>query len=95
MTDRIHRHAGDERRGSQALAESLHLQQSIRDRERAVQKKRGRRRKGPVIDLDERTVVRPRGRRMLFVILTVESIIAVLAVCVLVAYLWFEGDTLR
>lgn len=95
VTEQIRRHQDDQRPGSRALAESLHLQESVRDRDRVAQKQRGRRRKGTVIDLDQRALIKPRGRRMLFAILVIESIIAVIAVAVLIAYLWFEGDALQ
>lgn len=73
-------------RGSQALEDSLKLQRSAQQRA-SVAAGRGRRRRGDVINLDERTVTRHRRRRIFFVILVVEALIAALAVGVLVAYL--------
>lgn len=95
MAESIRPNDGDGQRGSSALAESLHLQQAVRDREKAQQRQRGRRRKGKIIDLEQRTAIQPHRRRVLFVILTFESVIAVIAVGVLVAYLWLEGDALQ
>jgi hypothetical protein len=88
------RHDG-EQRGSHALAEALQLQEAARQRTAATGKRRGKRRKGRVIDLDEMTMSTPKPYRWLKVVLLIESVIAVIAVGVLIAYLWFEGDQLQ
>ena len=79
--------------GSQALADSLQLQRAAQKRAMAATG-RGRRRKGDVIDLDQMTVVRTRRRRIFMTLLVVEAVVAVICVAVLVAYLYFEGETI-
>lgn len=92
MTDQAQSPAGDERRGSQALAESLELQRAVQVRAQGPAPKHGRRRKGPVIDLDQRAVVRSRRRRVFMTLLVIEGLVAVIAVAVLVAYVLLQGD---
>lgn len=87
MTDQQQRHEGNGRRGSQALIDSLHLQQSAQQRIAGAASGRGRRRKGDVIDLDKRTVARTRRRRIFTILLILEIIVAVAAIAVFVFYL--------
>jgi hypothetical protein len=75
--------------------DSLRLQQTTQERATTDGKRRGRRRKGQVIDLDMRLVVRTRRRKWLMVLLTVKALVAVIAVCVLVGYLVIHGHTLQ
>lgn len=82
---------GDSQRGSRALAESLQLQETARERLTVGQNQRGRRRKGDVIDLELRTLVRSRRRKLFFAFLTLEAVIAAIAIAVLIAYL-ASGD---
>jgi hypothetical protein len=86
---------GDERRGSQALAESLELQRAAQQRTQGPAPKRGKRRKGDVIDLDQRTVIRTRRRRIFMTLLIVEALVAVVAVVLLFTFLWTQGDTIQ
>ena len=89
------RKENDAREGTgQALADALKLQQNTQQRAATPTKKRGRRRKGQVIDLDQRTFIRPKRRRALMVLLTIEAAVAVLAVAVLVVYLLTRGPQL-
>lgn len=81
------RHSPDHAHGSQALADSLKLQRSAQKRVSAGASGRGRRRRGDVINLDERTVSRSRRRRFFFAILFFEALIAAFAVGVFVVYL--------
>jgi uncharacterized protein (DUF1501 family) len=78
----------------QALAEALKLQQNTQQRASAP-KGRGRRRKGQVIDLDQRTFIKPKRRRWLMAMLIAEALVAVVAVGILVGYLVLEGHTLQ
>jgi hypothetical protein len=78
----------------QALADALKLQQNTQQRASSPVKKHGRRRKGQVIDLDQRTFIKPKRRRALMVLLTIEASVAVLAVAVLVVYLLTRGPQL-
>ncbi len=94
VTAQAQRPDGDERRGSQALAESLQLQRAAQERAQGPAPKRGKRRKGDVIDLEQRTLVRTRRRRIFMTLLVVEAIVAVIAVGVLVAYVLLQGDQL-
>ena len=73
--------------GEHALADALKLQHSTQQRILAPGSKRGRRRKGQVIDLDNRTVVRSGRRRWLMALLVVEALVAAVAVAVFVIYL--------
>ncbi|HET7738715.1 MAG TPA: hypothetical protein VFK32_09100 [Tepidiformaceae bacterium] len=83
-------------RGAQALVEALQLQHRAQERTaEPTSRRRGKRRKGDIIDLDNRQVIRSRRRRIFMVLLVVEAIVAVIAVGVLVAYLVLEGDTLQ
>jgi Flp pilus assembly protein TadB len=95
VSAQVQRPDGDERRGSHALAESLQLQRAAQERAQAPARKRGKRRKGAVIDLDQRTVVRSRRRRIFMTLLVVEAIVAVIAVVVLVAYVLMQGDQIN
>ena len=95
VTAQVQRPGGDERRGSQALADSLQLQRAAQERTQGPTPKRGKRRKGDVIDLEQRLVVRARRRRIFMILLTLEAIVAAIAVAVLVAYLLLQGDDLR
>jgi hypothetical protein len=95
VTEQMQREEGPAQRGSQALSEALRLQVAARERAAAPARRHGKRRKGDVIDLEQRTVIRSRGRRWLMVMLVLEAIVAVIAVGVLVAYLVLEGDTLQ
>jgi uncharacterized protein (DUF1501 family) len=85
-------HAAREGTG-QALADALKLQQNTQQRASAPAKKRGRRRKGPVIDLDQRTFIKPKRRRALKWFLIAEGTAAVIAVAVLVGYLLTHHNT--
>jgi hypothetical protein len=76
-----------------ALADSLRLQQSTQQRAMTPAKKHGRRRKGEVIDLDKRTLFRPKRRRAFKAFLAIEAAAAVVAVAVLVIYLFTHHDT--
>ena len=76
----------------QALADALKLQQNTQQRA-ATPTKRGRRRKGPVIDLDQRTFIKPKRRRALKWFLIAEGTAAVIAVAVLVGYLVMHHNT--
>lgn len=83
----------EHRDGGAALADSLKLQQTTQQRAASADKKRrGRRRKGDVVDLDNRTVIRPQGRRVFKWFLIVEAIVAAIAVGVLIAYVLMQGD---
>ena len=82
-------------RGTQALVEALQLQHLAQERITDPASRRGKRRKGDVIDLETRQVVRSRRRRIFMILLAVEAIVAVVAVAVLVAYLVLEGETLQ
>ena len=95
VTEQAHRHEIEEPRGSDALSEALQLQEVVRRRSTETGKRRGKRRKGAVVDLEARTITKSGRRRWLMVLLLVESIIAVIAVGVLIAYLLLEGDTLQ
>lgn len=95
MTEQTHRRGSDERRGIQALAESLQLQKSVQQRANVATPRRGRRRKGNVIDLTQLAVTRSRRRRIFMTLLVVEALVAVMAVSVLVVYLVLQGDTLQ
>jgi hypothetical protein len=70
----------------QALADALKLQQNTQQRA-AAPAKRGRRRKGQVIDLDQRTFIKPKRRRALKWFLIAEGTAAVIAVSILILYL--------
>jgi len=80
--------------GEHALADALKLQHSTQQRILAPGSKRGRRRKGQVIDLDQRTFIKPKRRRALMILLTIEAAVAVLAVAVLVVYMLTRGPQL-
>jgi hypothetical protein len=71
----------------QALADALKLQHTTQQRVLAPGGKRGRRRKGQVIDLDQRTFIKPKRGRALKWFLIAEGTAAVIAVAVLVGYL--------
>jgi hypothetical protein len=75
----------------QALADSLKLQQATQQRAAVDAQKRGRRRKGHVIDLDSRTIRRPRRRRVLLGLLILEAAVAFIAVAIFIAYLVSHG----
>jgi uncharacterized protein (DUF1501 family) len=77
----------------QALADALKLQQSTQQRAADDGRKRGRRRKGKVIDLDKRTFIKPKGRRVFKTFLVLEASAAVIAVAVLVIYLYTHHST--
>jgi hypothetical protein len=77
----------------QALADALKLQQNTQQRALAPAKGRGRRRKGPVIDLDQRTFIKPKRGRALRWFLIAEGTAAVIAVAVLVGYLLTHHNT--
>jgi hypothetical protein len=74
-----------------ALADSLKLQQTTQQRATVDAKKHGRRRKGQVIDLDSRTIRRPRRRRVLLGLLVLEAAVAFIAVAIFIAYLVSHG----
>jgi len=95
VTAQAQRPDGDERRGSQALAESLQLQRAAQERAHGRAPKRGKRRKGDVIDLERGLVIRSRRRRIFMTLLVVEATVAALAVAVLVAYVLLKGDSIR
>jgi hypothetical protein len=95
VTQDVQQSEGPAQRGSQALTDALRLQNSARERAAAPARKHGKRRKGDVVDLEQMTITRSKGRRWLLVLLVIEAIIAVIAVGVLVAYLVLEGDTLQ
>src|SRR6476646_4786746 len=59
--------------GGHALADALKLQQNTQQRAAAPPTKRGRRRKGQVIDLDQRTFIKPKRRRALMWLLVAEG----------------------
>jgi hypothetical protein len=77
----------------QALADSLKLQQTTQQRAKSNGKTRGRRRKGEVLDLDKRTFIKPKGRRVFKTFLVIEASAAVIAVAVLVIYLLTHHST--
>ena len=78
--------------GGHVLADSLQLQRTTAERLVAPHPNgHGRRRKGEVIDLETRTFIKPKRRRALMAVLIVETVIAVIAVGVLVAYLLADG----
>ncbi len=77
----------------QALADALRLQQNTQQRAATPTKKRGRRRKGPVIDLDQRTFIKPKRRRLFKTFLILEATVAIIAVAVLVIYLFTHHST--
>ena len=95
VTAQVQRPDGDERRGSQALADSLQLQRAAQERATGPTPKRGKRRKGDVIDLDQRSIVRGRRRRIFMTLLVVEALVALLAVGVLIAYVLLQGDQIQ
>jgi uncharacterized protein (DUF1501 family) len=76
----------------QALADALKLQQNTQQRA-AAPTKHGRRRKGQVIDLDQRTFIKPKRRRLFKTFLILEASAAVIAVAVLVIYLVTHHNT--
>ena len=78
--------------GGHALAEALKLQQNTQERA-ATPTKRGRRRKGQVIDLDQRTFIKPKRRRLFKTFLILEASAAIIAVAVLVGYLLTHSTT--
>ena len=78
---------GGRGRGSQALADSLRLQRSAQQRAMSKETRGGRRRKGEVVDLDQRTISRNRRRRILLTALLLEALIAAVALAVFVVYL--------
>ena len=77
----------------QALADALKLQHDTQQRVSAPGSKRGRRRKGQVIDLDQRTFIKPKRRRLFKTFLALEASAAVIAVAVLVIYLVTHHNT--
>jgi uncharacterized protein (DUF1501 family) len=77
----------------QALADALKLQQNTQQRAAAPNKKHGRRRKGAVIDLDQRTFIKPKRRRLFKTFLILEATVAIIAVAVLVGYLLTHHNT--
>jgi hypothetical protein len=77
----------------QALADALKLQHDTQQRVLAPGKKHGRRRKGQVIDLDQRTFIKPKRGRVLKWFLIAEGTAAVIAVAVLVGYLLTHHNT--
>jgi hypothetical protein len=79
----------------QALADALKLQHSTQQRILAPSSKRGRRRKGHVIDLDQRTFIKPKRRKWLLALLVAEAAVAVIAVMILVAYIIAHGGNLQ
>jgi uncharacterized protein (DUF1501 family) len=76
--------------GGHALADALKLQQNTQQRA-STPTGRGRRRKRPVIDLDQRTLIKPKRRRALMVLLTIEAAVAFVAVAILIGYLVSHG----
>ena len=88
------RREGDARENTgQALADALKLQQNTQQRAATPTKKRGSRRKGQVIDLDQRTFIKPKGRRLFKTFLVLEASAAIIAVAVLVIYLLIHHNT--
>lgn len=81
-------------RAEQVLSDSLRLQRSA-VRAQLAPRGRGRRRKGAVIDLDQRTFHRPRRRRLLMALLIAEAVVAAVAVVVLIVYLATTDGALR
>ena len=79
--------------GGHALADALKLQQNTRQRAAGDGKKHGRRRRGQVIDLDKRTFIKPKRRRVFKTFLVIEASAAVIAVAVLVIYLVTHHNT--
>ncbi len=79
--------------GEHALADALKLQHSTQQRILAPVSKRGRRRKGQVIDLDQRTFIKPKRRRLFQTFLVLEASAAVIAVAILVIYLLTHHNT--
>ena len=79
--------------GGHALADALKLQQNTQDRASTPTKRRGRRRKGQVIDLDQRSFIKPKRGRALKWFLIAEGTAAVIAVAVLVGYLLMHHNT--
>jgi uncharacterized protein (DUF1501 family) len=77
----------------QALADALKLQQNTQQRASTPAKKRGRRRRGPVIDLDQRTFIKPKRGRALKWFLIAEGTAAVIAVAILILYLVTHQST--
>jgi hypothetical protein len=81
--------------GGQVLSDSLKLQQATQQRLSAISgKRRGRRRRGHVIDIENRVVLKPRPRRLLRALLVAEAAVAAVAVAVLVGYLYLERGSL-
>jgi hypothetical protein len=88
------RKENDAREGTgQALADALKLQHTTQQRVLAPGGKRGRRRKGQVIDLDRRTFIKPKRGRALKWFLIAEGTAAAIAVAVLVGYLLMHRNT--
>ena len=79
--------------GGHALADALKLQHSTQQRVLAPASGRGHRRKGQVIDLDKRTFIKPKRRRVFKTFLVIEASAAVIAVAVLVIYLVTHHNT--
>jgi hypothetical protein len=96
VTDQQHRlHDLRVEHGGEALTESLRLQRTVRDRFASRNGKRGKRRKGDVIDLD-RPVLTPRRRhgRLLFTLLWFETAVALGALIVLGLYVFSQRESL-
>ncbi len=93
VTQDVRRPVVPAQRGTKALMDALELQGVVRDRASAPLPPRGRRDPLDVVDVDQPTITRSARRRWLMVVLTVESVLAVIAVAVLVAYLVIEGPT--
>ena len=71
------------------------MQRAAQERALGPAPKRGKRRKGDVIDLDQRSMTRSRRRRIFMTLLVVEAVVAVIAVGVLVAYVLLQGDQIQ
>jgi hypothetical protein len=93
VTQDVRRPVIPAQRATEALRHALELQGVVRERASAPLPPRGRRDPLDVVDLEHRTVTRPERPRWLMVVLTVESVLAVIAVAVLIAYLVIEGPT--
>ena len=71
-------------RAEQVLTDSLRLQRSAARAQQS--RRRGRRRKGDIIDLDRKTITKRRRHRAFLALLFAEAVVAALAVAVFVYF---------
>jgi hypothetical protein len=93
VTQDVHRPLIPAQRGTKALMDALELQGVVRERASAPLPPRGRRDRLDVVDIEALTVTSSARPRWLMVVLVSESVLAVIAVAVLIAYLVIEGPT--